>query len=270
MTEAENSSKFPSGRSIALRRPGRAVAISMTPQLAGRRVRHSGKRRFPAIFLRPLPGSAAAPPAPLAPHPGLRLGDCGLPKVTPPGPAGPGPILPAPPRLALPSSRAPREPLPQHGGAGPGDPSKGARPSRHCRVPLPRRLRSPPAQSRPGRALTAAGTRCLRPPARGRPMSERGCRGNATRPWLLGRNSAASLLPCFPPSCRASAPRGGGDWHGPIRAAGPARAAGRGRPWLGSCAAGPLRRAGDADPQPLGAASERGWLWGGVRGGRRG
>lgn len=239
----------------------------MTPQLAGRRSAALWEAPLPCHLPPAAPGLGSGSPGPARSSSWAKAG--GL-RAAQGHTAGPGPILPAPPRPAPPSSRAPREPLPPYGGAGPGDPSKGARPSRHCRLPLPRRPRSPPAQSRPGRALTAAGTRCLRPLARGRPMSERGCPGNATRPWLLGRNSAASLLPCFPPSCRASAPRGGGDWRGPIRAAGPARAAGRGRAWLGRCAAGPVGRAGDAHPHPLGAASERRWLWGGVRGARRG
>lgn len=179
-------------------------------------MRHSGKLRFPAIFLRPLSGSAAAPPAPLAPRSaGLGLGGCGLPKVTASAPRRLGPILPARPRPApcppqLLEGRSPRT-----AGLGPGIPPRAPAPPVTAGVPLPRRPRSPPAQSRPGPALTAAGTRCLRPPAPGRPMSERGCRGDATRPWLLGRNSAASLPPAGPPLLAGagtvtalSAPRG--------------------------------------------------------------
>lgn len=70
--EAENSSKFLLGRSIALRRPGRAVAISMTPQLAG--------RRSAALWEAPLPchlppaalglGSGSPGPARSSPWPG--------------------------------------------------------------------------------------------------------------------------------------------------------------------------------------------------------
>ncbi|XP_032555674.1 acetylcholinesterase collagenic tail peptide-like isoform X1 [Chiroxiphia lanceolata] len=55
-------------------------------------------------------------------------------------------------------------------------------------------------------------------------MSERGCRGDATRPWLLGRNSAATVPPSFPPCLRPSPPGPrsprGRDSHGPIRATG--------------------------------------------------
>lgn len=204
-------------------------------------MRHSEKRRFPAIFLRQLSGSAAAPPAPIAPHHGrakaggLRAAQ-GHTAGSPPGQARFSPRGP---------DRLPRPPQPLEGRSprtarlGPGIPPA---PPVTAGVPLPRRPRSPPAQSRPGCALTAAGTRCLRPPARGRPMSERGCREDATRPWLLGRNSAAFLLPCFPPSSRASAPRGGGDCHGPIRAAGLARAAGR--VWLCCWPPGPVGRGG--------------------------
>lgn len=205
MREAENSSKFPSGRSIALRRPGRAVAISMTPQLAG--------RRSAALWEAPLP--CHLPPAALGLRrprslltlTGLRLGDCGLPKVTPPAPrrARPGPILPARPSPAPPSSAAPRGPLPEHGGAGPGDPSKGARPSRHCRsLPAPqglapRRLRAAPAAHSPPRGLAASARRPGAGPCPSAAAEEtlrgHGCWGGTRRCPSL----PASLPPARPP-----------------------------------------------------------------------
>lgn len=187
--------------------------------------------------------------------PGLRLGaggGCGPPKVTPPAPgrraarrARPGPI---PPQLG---SRRPPQPLecrlpPCTAGPGPGLPSKGARPLpprpeegvRPVRPPCrPHSPGGPGAASAqhggPGCVLTAAGTRCLSPSAWGRPMSERGCREDATRPWLLRRNSAV-FLPPGPPL-----PRGGGDSRRPY----PGRGAGLG-----------LRRGGprwEAADQPL-------------------
>ncbi|XP_054128974.1 translation initiation factor IF-2-like [Melozone crissalis] len=67
-----------------------------------------------------------------------------------------------------------------------------------------------------------------------------------------------SLLP-------ASAPRGGGDCHGPIRAAGPARAVRCGtalRLSCGPCGGSSAGAAGGRRPTRRGAASELGWLQG--------
>lgn len=211
-------------------------------------------------------GRPRAPPAPLAPHPdrakagGLRAAQ-GHTAGSPPGqarPDSPCTAQPGSPVLRSPSRAAPRARRGWARGSLQGRPPLPPLPESPC----PARPRSPPAQSRPGRALTAAGTRCLRPPARGRPMSERGCRGDATRPWLLGRNSAVSLPPCFPPSCPASAPRGGGDCHGPSRVSVP-RGCGRPRPCR--CPVGPVGRgrAGSGGERGLAAAVEVPWSCGG-------
>lgn len=265
--EAENSFKFLSGRSIALRRPGRAVAISMTPQLAG--------RRSAALWEAPLPchlppaalglGGGSAGPA----RSSLGRARAGRLRAAQGHSAGSPPARPDPPRAAqtgsLPSA-APRGPLPPHGGAGPGDPSKGARPSRHCRSP-PAPQASLPAGPEPPRPRTHRRGDSLPPPAGP---------GQAHVRARLPRRRYATMaaraeLGSVPPSCRASAPRGGGDCHGPIRAAGPARAARvRGGPAAVLRAlrgAAALGRPGDADPTRRGAASELGWLRG--RCGRR-
>lgn len=128
-------------------------------------MRHSGKRCFPAIFLRTLSGSVEDPPAPLAPHSaGLRLADCGLPKVTRPVPRRARPDSPRAARTGSPSSATPRRPLPPHSGAGPGDPSKGARPSHHCRSP-PAQQASLPAGPEPPRSRTHRRGDSVPPPA---------------------------------------------------------------------------------------------------------
>lgn len=133
---------------------------------------------------------------------------------------------------------------------------------------LPGRPRSPGG---PGAAsvLTAAGTRCLSLPARGRPMSERGRRGDATRPWLLRRNSAVFLPPSLSPSLSGlRSPAGAGTLRGPIGAAGPGSGRGGTRREAGgqplSCGAGGARP-GRAGPGPAPAVElprSRGWLGG--------
>lgn len=192
----------------------------------------SGKCCSPAIFLRTLPGTGAASPDPAAASPRPGCGWGGLSKVTPaaagrraarskPGQARPD----SPPGAAQPGS--PRPPHPLEGRLPPparrawarGSPPRAPAPSRRGR----RRARGESARPAglaplggpgiasghrggPGCVLTAAGTRCLSPPARGRPMSERGCPGDATRPWLLRRNSVVFL----PPSRASAPPRGRG------------------------------------------------------------
>lgn len=137
--------------------PERAVSVAAGPagpcrlhDTAARGVRHSGRRRCPAIFPRPLWGWKAAPPAPSLPTTaGLRLGYCGLPKVTPPAPRGAGPGSPRGARTGSPALRSPPRAAPpaQRGWAR--DPSKGARPSRHRRGPPAPQAPLPPARSRP-------------------------------------------------------------------------------------------------------------------------
>lgn len=154
--EAENS-KFLSGRSIALRRPGRAVAISMTPQLAG--------RRSAAPWEAPLP--CHLPPAALglAPHPGrakagkLRAAQ-GHSAGSPPGQARFSPCGP---------DRLPRPPQPLEGRS---PAQRGwARGSLQGRPPLPSLPESPcpaglaPRRPRAARPRTHRRGDSLPPPA---------------------------------------------------------------------------------------------------------
>lgn len=128
-------------------------------------MRHSGKRRFPAIFLRPLSGSAAAPPAPIAPHHGrakaggLRAAQ-GHSVGSPPGQARFSPRGP---------DRFPRPPQPLEGrsprtaGLGPGIQGRPPLPSLpECPCPAalaPRRPRAALAAHSPPRGLAASARR---------------------------------------------------------------------------------------------------------------
>lgn len=167
---------------------------------------------------------------------GLRLGDCGLPKVTPPAPRRARPDSPCAAQTGSPSSAAPRGPLPRHGGAGPGDPSKGARPSRHCRRP-PAPQASLPAGPEPPRPRTHRRGDSLPPPAgpgqahvRAR-LPRRRYAAMAARAELSG--VPPSLLPSLLPGLRS--PRGRG-----LSRPYPCRGAGSGPGGAGKALAVPL------------------------------
>lgn len=175
----------------------------------------AASRPAPAIFLQPSPGSGRASPGPVPASPGpaaAAQGHGGGAESCryPPGRTGPPDrsAAPLPPRSP---SGAASQPGSERRGRARGFPSKGARPppagAGREASPGQASLRRQPARPPP---LTAAGSRCLSPPARGRPMSERGCRGDLARlPWLLGRNSAAFLAQ-LPPRRASAPPRGRG------------------------------------------------------------